>query len=162
MPRHRHTDYLNDAPEPKLEAELRRDFLEAYASRRPSQSIRQVAHKLDIREAELLRWLRDPAFRDELRDQDMPRLFMAREVAMRHIGAVVEAQAKLATGPTKAGSRAAEFLAKICGLTGPDTAITVNNNVSTEARVDARDVATILREMREVDALLEEQQGRDH
>jgi filamentous hemagglutinin family protein len=134
---------------------VRRQFIEAYAARTPLQSIRQIAGILEITEPTLRKWMRDQSFRDELHDQDLPRIEMAREVARRSITAVVEAQARIAHGSTMAAGRAALFLANVAGLTVPP-ATQVNVNTTVENQVNARDVATIMREMEEVDALLAE------
>lgn len=134
-----------------LEAELQREFLEAYEARRTDQSIRTVAQRLEITDQELRRWLREPTFRDKLRELDCGRVLMAREVAMRHITPAIENMARVAEGNTRAAVRAGFLLARITGLVDNGPSVVVNN-----APPNPRDVAQILREMREVDSLIEE------
>lgn len=136
------------------EAEHQRNFLEAYSARRTDQSMRILAADLEIPDRELREWLRDPAFRDRLRDIDLGRAEMVREIAIRNLTAAVENLAALACSGRRAAPRATETLAKLAGLlvVGPQVVV----NSTTQAQVNTHDLAQVLRDMREVDALLAE------
>lgn len=137
------------------ELALRRQFMEAYLARGTTQSMRQVSRAMGIEDEVLRRWLRDESFRNELADCDLGRACMAREVAMRLVTAAIENMGRLAMGHNRVAPRAALLLSQIAGIMPQHGAATVNN-YAPGAQVDPRDVAQILREMREVDAMLEE------
>lgn len=130
---------------------LRAQFIEAYAARRVDQSMRSIAQRLEIPEPDLRRWLRDPAFRDSLKNEDVGRLEMAREICSRHITTVAENQARIAESDRSGTQRAALWIARGAGFDIDRPRVTVNNNA---AMPSARDVAQIMREMEEVDRLL--------
>lgn len=77
---------------------LRRAYLEAYASRDARQRLTRIHKRLGIRQETVDHWMRSEAFRQELEAIDARRMATALELAATFWPAIVEHQARLASG----------------------------------------------------------------
>jgi hypothetical protein len=136
-----------------LERTLQENYLTAYAARKVSESALRVADKMDVSETTLRGWLREASFREAMRDADLGRAAFARDVAMRHIEAVVENVVSLAMGKRRASMRAAEIVLKIADM-WPQAQQTNIVNVNTGPRYAQTDLGMAQRDLAMLDALL--------
>lgn len=88
----------------------RREFIEAYRTRKSNEAPRELMDQIGAPRRMLSSWLSDQTFRGELDQIDSERVWLAREVVYRKIGDIFTVMAELASQRGPNSLRAAEVI----------------------------------------------------